>query len=90
MACNCASSEQIKELYRRYGDKKKTSKESFGRKVKRIMTYVGVGLLMIPITPCLFLYVLYKGLCDDDHKISLTKFFRLDKKKIGYAGQQNI
>ena len=54
------------------------------------MTYVGVGLLMIPITPCLFLYVLYKALCDDDHKISLTKFFRLDKKKIGYAGQQNI
>lgn len=87
MACNCATSEQIKELYRRYGDKKDKSKVSFAQKVKNAVMYTGVAIAMIFITPFLFLYVLYKAICDDDHRISLTKFFRLDKKKkVEYAG----
>ena len=86
MACNCATSEQINELYRRYGEKKK-EKAPFGQRVKKVVMYVGVVLALIPIVPCLFLYVLYKRLCDDDHSISLTKFFGLKKNQMKYAGQ---
>lgn len=89
MACNCATSEQINELYRRYGSKRdKKEKKNFKQRLKDIAMYTGVVIVLIPIVPCLFLYVLYKALCDDDHRISLTKFFRLDKKKgVKYAGQ---
>ncbi len=87
MACNCATSEQINELYRKYGDRKaKLRKGSLWDRAKNIAMYAGVVLVLIPIVPILFLYVLYKGLFDDDHRISLTKFFRLDKKKMNYAG----
>lgn len=80
MACNCATNEQIKELYRRYGDKKNAPKRTFKERVKFVFMHTGVTLVMIPIIPFLLLYILYKGICDDDHKISLTKFFRLDRK----------
>lgn len=89
MACNCATSEQINELYRKYGSKRdRNTKVGFKQRVKDAVIYTGVAIVLIPIAPCLFLYVLYKALFDDDHKISLTKFFRLDRKKeeIGYAG----
>lgn len=89
MACNCATSKQIDELYKKYGEKRR-QKLTFKQRVRNIFMYTGVVIAMIPIVPCLFLYVLYKRLCDDNHNISLTKFFRLDKKKIEYVGQQNI
>jgi hypothetical protein len=89
MACNCATSEQIDELYRRYGNGRKDAKKIGARqRIKNTVMYTGVVIALIPIVPCLFLYVVYKGFFDDDHKISLTKFFRLDKKKkeVDYAG----
>ena len=43
---------------------------------------------MIPIFPVLFLFVIYKGFFDDDKQISMTKFFRLDKRKMGYVGNE--
>ena len=85
MACNCATNEQIKELYRRYGDKKNANNVPTGQKIKNAVAYTGVVLAMIPIVPILFLYVLYKALCDDDHRISLTRFFRLDKKELKHV-----
>lgn len=89
MACNCATSEQINELYKKYGDKRIQENKRWQQKVKSAAMQVGVVLAMIPITPFLFIYVFYKAFCDEDHRISLTKFFRLDKK-VGYAGKQNI
>lgn len=81
MACNCATTEQINALYKKYGEKKGEKKKlTFKQKVKNAAMYAGVVLALIPIIPMLFLYVLYKGVFDDDHKISLTKFFRLNKK----------
>lgn len=80
MACNCASNEQIKELYRRYGEKK-SSPRTTKQKIKYALQYTGVAIAMIFVVPFLILYVLYKGLMDDNHQISLTKFFRLDKLK---------
>ncbi len=91
MACNCATKEQINELYRRYGrrkdgDRKLTPKE----KVKNAVVYAGIVLALIPILPVLFLFVLYKALISKDHRISMTKFFRLDKKVKQDVGQQVI
>jgi len=86
MACNCATSKQIDELYKKYGEKRK-KQLTFKQKAKNVAMYTGVVIAMIPIVPCLFLYVIYKRFCDDDHNISLTKFFRLDKKKMEYVGQ---
>ncbi|MBP5457758.1 MAG: hypothetical protein J6Y37_14795 [Paludibacteraceae bacterium] len=87
MACNCATQEQINELYKRYGRDRKKSNLTFKEKAKNVVVYTGVVIAMIPIVPCLFLYVLYKAVCDDDKRISLTKFFRLDRKKVaGYVG----
>ncbi len=80
MACNCASNEQIKELYRRYGEKKSAPRTT-KQKIKYVLQYTGVAIAMVFVVPFLILYVLYKGLMDDNHQISLTKFFRLDKLK---------
>lgn len=86
MACNCATSEQIDELYKKYGERRKSTNKNTKQKIKDAVMYAGVAVAMVPIIPVLVLYVFYKAFCDDDHRISLTKFFRLDKK-VGYAGQ---
>lgn len=89
MACNCATTQQINELYRRYGERKAENrrKRTFWQWVKYIIMYTGVVIAMIPIAPALFLYVLYKAFCDDDKKISLKKFFRLGKNNVAYVGK---
>ena len=87
MACNCATKEQIDALYKKYGEKRRINKsDTFKAKAKKIATTVGVGICMIPILPALVLFVIYKGFFDDDKRISVTKFFRLDKKKMAYVG----
>lgn len=87
MACNCASSEQIKELYARYGDKRDIKKLSFAGKVKYYAQYTGVAIVMVMLFPVLFLYVLYKGAFDDDHKISFRKFFNIKNSVVIDAEQ---
>ena len=83
MACNCATDEQIKELYRRYGERRKPGKNAtFKAKLKHAVYTAGVFICMIPITVLfLFPYVLYKALYTDDKKISIRKFFRLNKNQ---------
>lgn len=81
MACNCATTEQINKIYKKYGEKRDKGL-TFKEKVKNALMYSGVAIAMVFIFPFLFLYVVYKGVFDDDHKISLTKFFRLNSKKV--------
>lgn len=89
MACNCATKEQIDALYKKYGERRKVNNsDTFKVKAKKILTNVGVALCMIPIFPVLLLFVIYKGFFDDDKQISMTKFFRLDKRKMGYVGNE--
>ena len=89
MACNCATKEQIDALYKKYGERRKVNNgDTFKVKAKKILTNVGVALCMIPIFPVLFLFVVYKGFFDDEKQISMTKFFRLDKRKMGYVGNE--
>ena len=87
MACNCATNEQIKELYRRYGNKEERRKLSTSQKIKYYAQYTGIVLVMIPIVPVLFLYVLYKAICDDNHRISLKNFFGINRTVV-LNGQQ--
>lgn len=78
MACNCATKEQIDALYKKYGDRNKIEKnDTFKVKAKKVLLHIGIYLCMIPIVPFLALYVLYKGLFDDNKRISMRKFFRL-------------
>lgn len=84
MACNCATKEQIDELYRKFGEKKETSKkETFKFKLKKTISTIGIIICCILITPFIFLYVFYKAFGDDDHRISVTKFFNLKKIQKG-------
>ena len=89
MACNCATKEQIDALYKKYGERRKVNNgDTFKVKAKEVLTSVGVELWMIPTFIVLFRFVSYKGFFDDDKQISMTKFFRLDKRKTGYVGNE--
>ena len=81
MACNCAATEQIEELYRKYGEKGDAGRnQTISFKIKKLLTSVGVSLLMIPISIYLFFYVLSKGIKGED--ISVSEFFNLRKKNV--------
>lgn len=87
MACNCATKEQIDALYKKYGERNKVNKtDTFKVKAKKIAVTIGVGICMIPIFPVLLLFVIYKAFFDDDKRISMAKFFRLNKDKVAYVG----
>ena len=78
MGCNCATTEQINELYRQFGEKQaKRKKRSF----KAVLKNIAVVLCVIPLVPIIALYVYYKAVCDDDNRISVVKFFNLKDKK---------
>ena len=80
MACNCATSEQINELYRTYGEKvDEKLAGSFWQRVKNAVRKFFVYLCLIPITPVIVVYVLYKAFGDDDKKISIRKLFKFEQ-----------
>lgn len=84
MACNCASKEQIEELYRKYGEKKETTKsQTLKFKIKKILRAIGIHFCCIILTPIIFLYVIYVAVATKERKISVMKFFRIDKKEFG-------
>lgn len=82
MACNCATQEQIDQLYKKYGEKKSENSGSFKIKFKTLIQKVGVAICLVLITPFLVVYVFYKAF-DDDNRISVKKFFKLKETKIG-------
>ena len=82
MACNCATTEQLNELYRKYGEKK-AEKKSFGIRVRNAVYKVGVAICLIPIVPMIILYAFYKAWGTDDHYISVAKIFKFKRKEIG-------
>jgi len=82
MACNCATTEQLNELYRKYGEKR-AEKKSFSDSAKNILYKIGIVLCLIPATPLLFIYVFYKAWGTDNHRINVMKFLRIKRKEIG-------
>lgn len=83
MGCNCATKEQIEEIYKKYGDKKTMYNKSTKDKIKYYIKQTATVICMIPISIGLFLFVIYKAFCDDDKRISVNKFFRLTEQNIG-------
>lgn len=77
MACNCATQEQINELYKTYGEKVDAKLSgNWKLKAKNTVRKIGVYICLIPIVPVIVLYVLYKGFGDSNKKISVRKFFK--------------
>lgn len=61
MGCNCASQEYIKNLHNLYGEKIKISeKKTLEFQLKKWLTYIGVGSIVILSSPILMGYVLYR------------------------------
>lgn len=88
MSCNCTTNEQLKELYKRFGEKAEENKgKGIKYKIKRLFEKTGIFICLLVITPILFLYVLFTALFSKEKKISLRKFFRL-KGNMQYVGQQ--
>lgn len=78
MACNCATQEQLNELYRKYGRKvEPEGKTLLSFRLKNAVNYSFIGVALIFVIPFLFIFVLWKGLFAKEKKISLRKFFRL-------------
>ena len=79
MACNCATSEQLNELYRRYGEKK-SERRSLGIRMRYFAQKVGVGFCMVFIFPAIVFYVIHKMWCTDNNRINIKEFFKLKGK----------
>lgn len=74
MGCNCATTEQINELYRKFGEKQKNRKDfSLKLFLKKSLTYLCAALA----TPFIVLFVIGKAMFSTDRKISVRKFFNL-------------
>ena len=74
MSCNCATTEQINELYRQFGEKRKKAKKF---SLKTVTKRVLIAVCTILLVPVIFIYAYYKAFCSDDNKISVNKFFNL-------------
>ena len=79
MGCNCTTTEQINELYRRFGEKQEKRKK---RSINDFLKKTALILCLILIIPFLVLFVFYKAFCDDDNRISIRKFFRFKNPNI--------
>lgn len=74
MGCNCATTEQINELYRRFGEKR-DQRKNFS--LKYIFQKTLLVICMVFITPIIIFYVLGMGIYSKDRRISVRKFFNL-------------
>lgn len=80
MACNCATQEQIEQIINKYGPKApKDKKAPLKQKIKAYAEYIAVVICVAFIVPVIVIYVGYKVLFAKNKKISLKKFFNLDK-----------
>ena len=79
MACNCATQEQLNELYKKYGRKvEPDARTTWGFRIKKFVNDFFLNITMVIIVTYIFCYVMGKGLFTKEKKISLKKFFRLD------------
>ena len=83
MSCNCTTTEQINELYRKYGEKTKEKKEqSLKFRLKTGFMKFAVGFCLVFITPIIFFYVICKGF-SKNRQIDVSKFFKLTVENNG-------
>lgn len=89
MACNCTTTEQLNELYKRYSvDSKLKKGETLSGKIKYYSYKFGLIMVLLLIIPMLVIYAIYVSTFKDG-KISLRKFFNLKGNNItDYYGRQ--
>lgn len=73
MACNCATSEQIKALYEKYGKKSEDKNNSPKGRLRHYAVVLCGTIIMIPLS----LFFVFKGLFLKNKKINISKFFGL-------------
>lgn len=87
MACNCKANEKILELGMKYGSGGLTRKQLIGRGVKHLFRSILGIILVIILSPIIFLYLIGKGLFSKDKTVSIKKILNLKKN---VREQQNI
>jgi len=83
MACNCATQEQIEEIYKVYGEKMRdTDSLTVWEWVKRIAYFVFSVLMYIIVFPIMFVYVILVLFWNKEPKINVDNidFIKLKKK----------
>lgn len=78
MACACKANKELALLHKKYGHK---VEPTYGEKLN-FYTIEGIkhfmaSLVIVMITPILFLYVMYVSFFTKERKISVSKLFRL-------------
>ena len=82
MACNCVSQEQIKKLHEIYGEKVKASTPTTLKfKINDFLTKVGVGTIVILVSPAIIFHILYTVWFTKERKISIRKLMGFKKTK---------
>lgn len=82
MACNCATNEQLNEIYKKFGTKIRVSKsDSLAFRVKAFMTNTFALTTLITTAPILVFYITF-NYARGNNKISLADFFGLRKETI--------
>lgn len=82
MACNCASKEQIEELFKIYGQKKDTPKGDITWfRIKKTLMEFGVKVCLVLLAPIVFMYIVYKFF-SKNNKISIATLFNLKNRNI--------
>lgn len=77
MACNCATNEQLNEIYRKFGTRIKASKkDTLAFKVKNFFINTFVFTTLITIVPLMIFYISLTY-SQGKNQISLTEFFGL-------------
>lgn len=87
MGCNCSTGKQIKELYDKYSVDRDFKKLTTSQKIKFILQYCVIAMLMVFIIPLLLVYIIYKRYFGDN-RINVSDFFGL--KNNDYAKQQQV
>lgn len=79
MACNCATNEQLSELYRKFGTRIRPSKkDTLAFKIEAFFTNTAVLTTLITMMPLILFYISF-NYSKGKNQISLAEFFGLRK-----------
>lgn len=79
MGCNCQTDIQIMALNEEYGEGAYIPHKSLGKRIRRTIDNIILGIEWIIDTPLIIGYVIYKSMCKDKN-ISITKHFKMRKQ----------
>lgn len=93
MACACKVTEEINRIQKYYsynGKDRGNNKPKMTVNKKEAAITIGIYLLLLPLTPLIFIGLLIFSIFSRDKKISMRKFFNFIQKTRNGAKQQII